>query len=108
MIPTRLLLILVTCLLTIGFAGCNREAPSPQASASASAKPPELPRLTIKDDSKQLLLNWVYENDDFHVVQKTKDVPETGRKQVRVVDSASQAGTVDWVYVANLTEKKPD
>jgi glutaredoxin len=68
----------------------------------------KLPPLVVKDTSQNLLFTWVDEQGDFHVVQKTQDVPEANRKRVRVVDTRRSEGTQEWVYVADLTQKKPD
>ena len=86
--------------------GCQNGGAAPAASASAGEAAPKLPKLSVRDDSQNLLLTWVDEQGDFHVVQNVKDVPEASRKQVRVVDTKVRAGTGEWVYVANLTDKK--
>ncbi len=90
--------------------GCNDE-PSDTTEAgpvSAAPKKHELPPLTLKDDTPNLLLTWIDEKGDFHVVQKISEVPAEGKKQVRVVISTQTEGTGNLVYVADLTQKKPD
>lgn len=62
----------------------------------------ELPPLTVKDDTPELLLTWVDANGDFHVVQSPKEVPDPGREQVRVVVTTQEEGTGRLVYVADL------
>jgi glutaredoxin len=95
------------CVLAL--AGCKRHdgAGSPKP-ASAAPKANALPALDVKADTPNLLITWIDDKGDFHVVQKPADVPPEGRKQVRIVAADKQAGTGDLVYVANLDETKPD
>jgi glutaredoxin len=90
-------------------AGCKRhdDASDPKPS-SAAPKSSALPELSVKADSANLLLTWIDDKGDFHVVQKPADVPVEGRKSVRVVQADKEAGTGDLVYVANLDETAPD
>jgi glutaredoxin len=76
--------------------------------ASAAPKASALPELSVKADTPNLLLTWIDDKGDFHVVQKPADVPAEGRKAVRVVQADKEAGTGDMVYVANLEETAPD
>jgi glutaredoxin len=62
----------------------------------------------VKADSPNLLLTWIDEKGDFHVVQKPTEVPTEGKKQVRVVVTDREAGTGELVYVADLNETAPD
>jgi glutaredoxin len=89
--------------------GC-RSAPKSDAEKPVTAEPKsnELPPLSVKADTPNLLLTWVDEKGDFHVVQKPADVPVAGRKTVRVVVTDKEAGTRELVYVANLDETTPD
>jgi glutaredoxin len=89
--------------------GC-RSAPKSDAEKPVTAEPKsnELPPLSVKADTPNLLLTWVDEKGDFHVVQKPADVPVEGRKTVRVVVTDKEAGTRELVYVANLDETAPD
>lgn len=90
-------------------AGCQRKtgsAGAPSGAASTEAK--ELPPLTLKDDTKNALLTWVDEHGNFHVVERTSDVPDAGRDTVRVVIADRTDGTGDSVYVANLRQKQSD
>jgi glutaredoxin len=89
--------------------GC-RSAPKSDAEKPVTAEPKsnELPPLSVKADTPNLLLTWVDEKGDFHVVQKPADVPVEGRKTVRVVVTDKEAGTRELVYVANLDETTPD
>jgi glutaredoxin len=68
----------------------------------------ELPQLSVKADTPNLLLTWIDEKGDFHVVEKPADVPEASRKAVRVVATDREAGTGDHVYVADLSEAGTD
>jgi glutaredoxin len=89
--------------------GC-RSAPKSDAEKPVTAAPKsnELPPLSVKADTPNLLLTWVDEKGDFHVVQKPADVPVEGRKTVRVVVTDKEAGTRELVYVANLDETAAD
>ncbi len=79
-----------------------------QDPASAAPSSSALPALVVKPDTPNLLLTWIDEKGDFHVVQKPSDVPATHRDRVRVVVVDKPAGTADLVYVANLDETTPD
>ena len=48
--------------------------------------------LVVRDDSQGLLLTWIDEHGDFHVVESVTDVPLTGRDTVRVVDPNRETG----------------
>jgi glutaredoxin len=76
--------------------------------ASAAPKSGELPALSINKDTPNLLLTWVDEKGDFHVVQKPDAVPAEGKKSVRVVVVGREDGTGELVYVADLNETAPD
>ena len=104
----RAFLIVLSAWLCLGLPACQRESSRAELAGSAQAEPPASPKLEIKDDTPHLLLTWVDEQGDFHVVQKPSQVPEAGKKQVRVVDTRREDGTRDWVYVANLTQKRAD
>lgn len=71
-------------------------------------KATQLPKLTVKDDTPNLLLTWVDDSGDFHVGQRVGDVPAPSRKQVRVVVTTSTDGTGEQVYVANFEAKRDD
>jgi glutaredoxin len=89
---------------------CRRHADlSADPGAAAMAAPAEaLPELVVRDDSQNLLLTWVGDDGDFHVVEKVDAVPAGHRKQVRVVSTAEAAGTSALVYVADLEERRSD
>ena len=90
--------------VTLGAVACKR--PTTDASKDDATKPKaaELPPLEVKADSPNLLLTWIDDKGDFHVVMKPADVPSEGRANVRVVVTSPEAGTGALVYVANLNE----
>lgn len=67
-----------------------------------------LPALSIKDDTPELMLTWIDDKGDTHVVVHPPDVPAEGRALVRVVVADREAGTHDLFYVADLTKKRDD
>jgi glutaredoxin len=68
----------------------------------------ELPALTLRDDTPNLLLTWIDDKGDMHVEIKVADVPAAGRPLVRVVVSDREEGTKGLFYVADLTTKRED
>jgi glutaredoxin len=103
---THALGLLLTVCLALG--GCRKQAtPTPSDDTGAVPKATELPPLEIKDDTPNLLLTWIDDKGDFHVVQKPADVPKEGRDQVRVVVTTREEGTGKLVYVSNLNEVTP-
>ena len=64
--------------------------------------------LTIRDDTPDLMLTWIDEKGDTHVVLHPPDVPAAGRSLVRVVVADREDGTRDLFYVADLTKKSDD
>lgn len=107
MTPRTLLAGLLLALLSLLTFACKREASSTEAVPSASLTPDTLPEFELKDDTKNVLFTWVDDAGDFKVVRKRDDVPESGRQQVRVA-KLDQSGSRDWVYVADLTNKRAD
>jgi glutaredoxin len=89
---------------------CQRHAdPAPDVGAPAAPAPSEeLPPLALTDGSANLLLTWVGDDGDFHVVEQIDAVPAEHRKQVRVVQTDRAAGTGSVVYVADLEQKRAD
>jgi glutaredoxin len=67
-----------------------------------------LPALVVRPDTPNLLITWIDEKGDFHVVQKPADVPASAREKVRIVVADKELGTGDSVYVTNLNESAPD
>ncbi|HEY3234937.1 MAG TPA: glutaredoxin domain-containing protein [Polyangiaceae bacterium] len=95
--------------LTLGvFASCTKRRGDAAPAGSVSASDKQLPKLELRDDTSHLLLTWVDDKGDFHVVQKVPDVPAASRSKVRVVLTDREAGTGDLVYVADLNGKRPD
>jgi glutaredoxin len=97
-------------LLALGVApgACRKQAtPAPSDETGAVPKPTELPPLELKEDTANLLLTWIDDKGDFHVVQKPAEVPKEGREQVRVVLTTREEGTGKLVYVSNLNEVTP-
>jgi glutaredoxin len=101
---TLLALVFMGLLLS---AGCRRKA-SEQSDEPASAAPKsnELPALELREDTPNLLLTWIDDKGDFHVVMKPGDVPEARRQNVRVVVTDRTDGTGSLVYVADLSRKE--
>jgi glutaredoxin len=94
--------------LSVIFVGCHKHAaPSPSDDTGATPQAAELPPLEIKDDTPNLLLTWVDDKGDFHVVQKPTDVPKESRDNVRVVVTTREEGTGTLVYVSNMNEVTP-
>jgi glutaredoxin len=88
----------------------GNEQPGTDGTKPASAAPVsnELPPISVKADTPNLLLTWIDEKGDFHVVQKPADVPATSRAEVRVVLTDREEGTGKLVYVADLGSTTPD
>jgi glutaredoxin len=104
---------LFVLLLALAAATSCRSSTSPDKRdgtkpASAAPKSNELPPLSVKADTPNLLLTWIDAQGDFHVVQKPLEVPAEGRKEVRVVVVDKEAGTGELVYVADLNETAAD
>jgi glutaredoxin len=96
-------------LVLAALVGCKRHDDATGTKpVSAAPKANALPELNVKADTPNLLLTWIDDKGDFHVVQKPADVPPEGRKSVRIVQADKEAGTGDLVYVANLDETAPD
>lgn len=66
----------------------------------------ELPALTLRDETPDLLLTWIDGKGDAHVAVRVPDVPPEGRNPVRVI--AKDAGQGALFYVADLTLKQSD
>jgi glutaredoxin len=101
---TRGLAVVLAILAALTEVGCKRPAPDKSNGAATTPKPAELPPLEVRADTPNLLLTWVDDKGDFHVVQKPSDVPTEGRATVRVVVTNREEGTGALVYVANLDE----
>lgn len=75
---------------------------NPAALPPAAAAPAPF---ELTDETQDLLLTWLDEQGDFHVVQTIAEVPEAGRAQVRVVITSRDEGTGQTIYVADLRNK---
>jgi glutaredoxin len=97
---TALLVLLLSVAASLasacGRGGHRSDEPAPQGMA--------LSPLEFTDNTPELLLTWVDEQGDFHVVQKPADVPAPSRERVRVVVTTRAEGTLDSVYVADLSK----
>jgi len=107
---TRLFIGLFVMLALLALTACRSPSEKTEGSKPASAAPRsnELPPLSVKADTPNLLLTWIDPQGDFHVVQKPSEVPTEARKQVRVVAVDKEAGTGELVYVADLNETAAD
>jgi glutaredoxin len=94
----------------VALAGCQRHAdPVADVGVPSNAAPaPALPPLKLSEETPNLLLTWVGDDGDFHVVEKIDAVPAEHRKQVRVVTTDQTAGTGAVIYVADLEQKGPE
>lgn len=104
----RRLLPIWTLLLCLLSGACHEDAPGQKTEESQAPKKNQLPTLSIREDTPNLLLTYVDDQGDFHVVQKPSDVPPEARKLVRVVVTDKEAGTGELVYVTDLKETTPD
>lgn len=99
--PTRREL-LVQFAASIGVAlaaGCHDKDPG----AAAGADPRSLPLLEFDEDTPELLLTFIDERGETHVVQRPSAVPGTSAAYVRV-DLAEAPRAPGAVYVSDLTE----
>lgn len=101
------LLLALCCALALTPIACKKPGAAPDKDSSTAPKAAELPPLEVKADTPNLLLTWIDDKGDFHVVQKPADVPTEGRRTVRVVVTTREEGTGQQVYVANLDETTP-
>lgn len=86
--------------------GCSQKKEDDGTSPLAISK--ELPALTIRDDTPNLLLTWIDAKGDTHVEVFATGVPAEGRSLVRVVVTDREDGTKDAFYVVDLTTKGAD
>lgn len=100
------------CLLWLGVSSACRSHADPLSevgpSAPVLAESEALPPLELTDTTPNLLLTWLDEAGDFHVVEKVDAIPPERRRQVRVVVTDRGAGTGQVVYVADLGAKQAD
>jgi glutaredoxin len=90
-------------LVFLSLLSCKR-APKPQPVEEPASAAPE-----VKDSTEGLVFSWIDDKGEFHVVEKTSDVPIAGRDAVRVMDPAHyDTDHPDRVYVADLRVAGPD
>lgn len=90
-------------LLALTVVGCKR------SDDGSAPRAKELPALTLRDETPDLLLTYVDEKGNFFTAQRIDEVPIDKRDVVRVVVTTQDDGVVsDLVYVANLTQKRAD
>jgi glutaredoxin len=99
--PRRGLLLVLALLFAL--VSCNRST-KPQPVDEPAAAAPE-----VKDSTEGLVFSWIDDKGEFHVVEKTTDVPIAGRDAVRVMDPAHyDTDHPDRVYVVDLRVAGPD
>lgn len=97
----------VAVALSFGLApGCSRKDHDDDGTTPKPAG--ELPALSIRDDTPDLMLTWVDDKGDVHVELHPPDVPAEGRPFVRIVVTSRDEGTRELLYIADLTQKQPD
>jgi glutaredoxin len=94
-----------TLALLAGAPACGKKKPD---DGTAPVAPGSLPPLSLRDDTPDLMLTWIDDRGDTHVVLHPAEVPASGRAPVRVVLADREAGTRDLFYVADLGKKKDD
>ncbi len=97
--PLRLLVLLLAVLVASA-TGCKK-----QGDVAAEAAP-EAP--AVADATTGLLLTWIDDKGEFHVEQKSADVPAAGRDVVKVRDPARDPLTGDRIFVADLRTPAAD
>ncbi len=93
-------------LLVLIVASCKQAAPRGKPDGGF-----ELPKLTVRDDSSNLLFTFLVADGSFRTVDKVEDVPEEARAQVVVTDTSltpEQRQSSKIIFVADLTRKRPD
>ncbi|MFO0658598.1 MAG: glutaredoxin family protein [Polyangiaceae bacterium] len=96
-------LLVSTMSLALVGSGCRDQDAGTKPTATT------LPALVVKDDTADLLLTWIDDRGDFHTGQHPADVPDGSRAAVRVVPlSREDSAASELVYVADLTQRKPD
>jgi glutaredoxin len=72
--------------------------------ATVAASPAVAP-IELTDETADVILTWIDDEGDFHVVENIAEVPEANRAQVRVVITTLDPGSAQTVYVADLRTK---
>jgi glutaredoxin len=94
--------------LLAAFALAGTPACSHKDDGTTPRETQDLPALTLRDDTPNLMLTWLDDRGDTHVEMHPADVPPAGRELVRVVLSDREDGTRDVFYVVDLGKKRDD
>lgn len=103
----RLALAFAVLALLAGGAACSHPDDGTSASTNGAAAD-ELPPLSLREDTPNLLLTWIDGKGETHTELSVKDVPPVGRDLVRVVVTDRVEGTRGLFYVADLTRAGAD
>jgi glutaredoxin len=88
--------IFLACAFAVLAASCKRAKPQPVEEPSAAAP-------VVTDSTEGLVFSWMDDKGEFHVVEKTTDVPLMGRDAVRVMDpSHYDTDHPDRVFIVDL------
>lgn len=95
-------------LLLAAVAASTTFATSCKRKGDAVAESTEMP--VVSDKAEGLQLTWIDEKGEFHIEQRTTDVPEAAREtvRVRVLDPAHDQPSGDRVFIADLRAANPD
>jgi glutaredoxin len=107
-VSRALFVLLALVALLLSGCSCGKDRGEDPDLTGAAPKSNELPPLELKDDTANLLITWIDDSGDFHVVQKPDQVPEKARGAVRVVVTTREEGTGSLVYLADLSAKRAD
>jgi glutaredoxin len=99
----RLVMGLFAIVFVLSATACSKKSKDGDSSKSDT-----LPPLTISDQTANLLLTWIDLRGGTHLEKKISDVPNEGRKLVRVLITGDDAGTGDPIYVTDLTAPSSD
>lgn len=103
------IMVLLALALATPVGACKSARSDAKASPEASAQPPALPQLVVKDGSEGLTFSYITLDGGFQLAKKVGDVPYEARDSVRVWSEVSGDGIVGpWVYVADLRNKLAD
>lgn len=98
-----LLVVLLTASVSFGL-GCSSCAGEKDDGTAPASR--DLPVLELRDDTPDLLITWVDDKGNHHVVMRPADVPEEAREMVRV--RTLEHGHDEILYVADLRTKNAD
>lgn len=99
--------LLTVAVVALGLASaCKKDVGRDDAGADKPLR--ELPPLTIRNDTPNLLLTWIDLRGGTHVANAPPEVPSEGRTFVRILVNGSEDGATDPIYVADLTHPEGD